>query len=245
MSTGVKLCPHCGGKMFAAKIIRGCIVEATEDGDFKVLKENTERHDIEVLKCGRCKNDLTNNDLVSGVTCKECGKVVNPNDINEAGVCTVCQAQKARSELANASREDLIRMLLDAERKAKMVVEQPSSVCNVSVPSGSGNEESNPEKPTEIAPAEDEETKNKKRGASRKKATKDESVEQSQQPTEEPDMTAMNAIADQQTAPFPDFPSAPEMDLSSAINPPEQPLQQNEQFGVNNQFEMFQSDESF
>ena len=38
-------------------------------------------------------------------------------DINTDGICNVCEAVKQRTELANASREDLIKMLLDAEKK--------------------------------------------------------------------------------------------------------------------------------
>jgi DNA-directed RNA polymerase subunit RPC12/RpoP len=263
MSTSVKVCPHCGGKMFAAKIIRGCIVEATEDGGFKILKENTDKHDIEVLKCGRCKNELTNDQLISGVACKECGKIVNPNDVNTDGVCSICQAQKDRSELASASREDLIRMLLDAERKAKFgdVVPNPTPTAFPVMT------DVTPEESVAKETEEDEtkeETK-KKRGAARKKTAKEESTEeQTEEPVidepaestvesttetvestvEETNTTeAVDIIAEQQTAPFPDIAPLPETAMP-AMNPPEDSDQQGEQFGVS-QFEMFKSDESF
>lgn len=254
MSTGTKVCPHCGGKMFAAKIIRGCIVEATEDGNFKVLKENTDKHDIEVLKCGRCKNELTNDDLITGVPCKECGKVVSPSELNQDGVCSICQAQKERSELANASREDLIRMLLDAERKVKVPVDITVASI-VDTPEESQEEVIETETPEEPAKPEEDEKENKpkkKRAASRKKAGEEPTEEQAEEQTpsepSEPSTTGndettaeVNAIADQQTAPFPDIPMP---EAEPAMNPPEEPEQKDEQFGVSS-FEMFQNDESF
>ena len=123
----IKVCPHCGSKMFVGAITRGCAVESIidENGNpnFKLIKESSgDKYDLEILKCCRCKADINKDDLVEGVPCKECGKVVSPDELNEEGICEVCMAVKQRTELANASKEDLIMMLLDAEKKANSVI---------------------------------------------------------------------------------------------------------------------------
>lgn len=244
----VKLCPHCGGKMFAARIIRGCIVESTEEG-FKVLKENADRFEIEVVKCGRCKKDVTNDELTTGVACKTCGRVVNPSELSEDGVCSVCNAQKERSELANASREDLIRMLLEAERKAKAPVASESKQNKVEFVEVTP--EATTEPASDLVPEVPKEPKKTKRSASRKKTEEPvkDSVADTPEPmtTEEPvvpvaeseTVVATQFVADQQVAPFPDIP-----DMQPTMNPPEMvaPSPADEQLGVNN-FQMFQSDE--
>ena len=64
-----KLCPHCGGKMFAAALTKPCIVEVYDDKDnpFKILKEVDKNAEIEIVKCARCKAELTEADLVMGI----------------------------------------------------------------------------------------------------------------------------------------------------------------------------------
>ena len=83
-----KLCPHCGSKMFVAGITRGCVVEVTDDASepFKLLKESAKGFEIELVKCARCKHDLTMDDLTIGTPCKECGRIVSPNELDENGV---------------------------------------------------------------------------------------------------------------------------------------------------------------
>lgn len=241
MGNNGKLCPHCGGKMFAAKITRGCIVESDENG-FKLLKENTDKFDIEVVKCGRCRKEITNNDLVTGVNCKTCGRPVNPSELDENGVCSVCNAQKERSELANASREDLIRMLLEVERKVK--VPSMPEVVDV-VEEKSAKEISEPV--SDLVPDVPKEKKTK-RSVSRKKnddvASQDKQEDAPKEPQTVP-TSDESFIANQQEAPFPD------LGLPDSIAPMNQPEVQEspnevsgEQLGVNN-FQMFQTEEKF
>lgn len=116
-----KMCPHCGGQMFMVKIARAGIAETTDDG-YKILKESQDKFDIEIIGCARCRQSITEADLVEGVKCSACGKVVTPTDVNSEGICNVCEAIKQREELANASREDLIKMLLAAEKKTNPVI---------------------------------------------------------------------------------------------------------------------------
>ena len=127
-----KMCPHCGGTMFMGAITRACIVEVFapdkegEEESFNVSKETKDKYSIEVVKCIRCKRDVSKDELITGVVCKECGRPVAPDDLNKDGICSVCEAKKTRSELANASQDDLIRMLLEAEKRSSSVSEKIS-----------------------------------------------------------------------------------------------------------------------
>ena len=228
-----RMCPHCGGQMFMAKITRPGIVEAYVNGKepYRICKESKDNYDVEIIKCARCKESVCNDDLVTGVTCKECGKVVGPMDINSDGVCNVCEAMKQRTELANASKEDLIKMLLEAEKKANPVaakieknIEKAEEV--VSAPT---SEE------TDISDVEEKKTKT--RTKARKKKTDDvsenEAVEEAVA-TEE----AVNDIANQQDAPFPEM-NAPEEPAPVMENP----IQPQEEQPIGAGFQMFDDTE--
>ena len=254
MEVKTKVCPHCGSSMFAAKIIRGCIVESNEDGTFKIMKESTNKYDIEIVKCGRCKKDITEDDLVTGVTCKECGKVVNPSEIGEDGICDICKAKKERSELANASTEDLIRMLLKAEKMAKSVsVPTQESVQEDTKEDTESNnteeESSEPEKKTRRRKVKKtQETENTTDKSQPESVSEDAPVEEktSEENAEQKEtVEAVNDIANQQEAPFPDIPMESESEQPlPAMNPPETSGQTEESFGVSD-FEMFKTDEKF
>ena len=254
MEVKTKVCPHCGSSMFAAKIIRGCIVESNEDGTFKIMKESTNKYDIEIIKCGRCKKDITEDDLVTGVTCKECGKVVNPSEIGEDGICDICKAKKERSELANASTEDLIRMLLKAEKMAKSVsVPTQESVQEDTKKDTESNnteeESSEPEKKTRRRKVKKtQETENTTDESQPESVSEDAPVEEktSEENAEQKEtVEAVNDIANQQEAPFPDIPMESESEQPlPAMNPPETSGQTEESFGVSD-FEMFKTDEKF
>lgn len=204
-----KMCPHCGSQMFMAKIIRPGLVSTTADPNepYKILKEGQGKFDIEIVECARCREVVTEEALVTGVKCKECGRIVGPMDVNEDSVCNVCVAVKQREELANASREDLIQMLLNAEKKANPVtkkIEKQIEIAN-SIP-------------TEDEQVKTEETsaeaKTGKRKASRRKK-EDDDVKNDEEPAVQEEVSApieaVDDIANQQEAPFPDI----------AMNPPE------------------------
>ena len=257
MEVKTKVCPHCGSSMFAAKIIRGCIVESNEDGTFKIMKESTNKYDIEIIKCGRCKKDITEDDLVTGVTCKECGKVVNPSEIGEDGICDICKAKKERSELANASTEDLIRMLLKAEKMAKSVSvptkesvqEDAKDIKEDTESNGTEEESSEPEKKTRRRKVKkNQETENTTDESQLESVSEDAPVEEktSEENAEQKETAeAVNDIANQQEAPFPDIPMESESEQPlPAMNPPETSGQTEESFGVSD-FEMFKTDEKF
>lgn len=218
-----KMCPHCGGQMFMATITRACVIEATTDSDnpYNILREGKDKYDIEILKCARCKEEVQEENLITGVQCKECGRMVSPADIDENGVCNVCIAVQKRTELANASREDLIKMLLDAEKKANPVavkmekqIEKADEVTSIASKDTENTEDVN----------ETEEDKPKTRRKARKKKTDDADTEEqinessnddseiSEEQTEETSETTevIDDIANQQEAPFPEISTSEE-----------------------------------
>ncbi len=260
---GFKVCPHCGSMMFAAKIISPGAVQSLEDGTFKVVSEKKEKQVVEIVMCARCRHPVTEDDLVSGVTCKECGKVVNPNDIDANGVCDVCKAKKERADLANASTEDLIKMIINMEKAAKGVapVMVTESVVAPDVADAEpAVEEVAPAETTEVEPEAESEGDDKKstrrrrarRGAVEDAPAADEDTDKESSADNSADATAeepaidvkseVNDLADLQEAPFPD-PIAE--DITGVNMNAEAPAPAGDVSGINN-FAMFESsDESF
>ena len=249
---GFKVCPHCGSMMFAAKIISPGAVQSLEDGTFKVVSEKKESQAIEIVMCARCRREVTEDMLVSGATCKECGKVVSPADIDDNSVCDVCKAKKERADLANASNEDLIKMIINMEKAAKM--EQAAIGCpSFHVP--------NPEPAEEAAPVTDESEaeegestkssrpKRRARRSTTEDATQtDEVAEESASADNNADATAeepaidvkseVNDLADLQEAPFPD----PIAEDITGVSAPA--VDANDTTDVNT-FAMYETEESF
>ena len=113
----VKRCPKCGSDVMMAKVVYGANVQSLEDGTFKIIQQS-KKFEVEPVQCVHCKTlfDKGINDLVEMQTCKTCGK---PSlDIDENGECDICRTMKTRPELANMSTNDLIRMVLQLEKKA-------------------------------------------------------------------------------------------------------------------------------
>lgn len=118
---GTKVCPKCGSKTLMAVVRRGGIVESKgidENGNpiFELVRENTNKFDLEIIGCASCKTKLTTADLIGGVVCKHCGKMVAPDDLDESGNCSTCSMLIKNPELENASQEDLLRLLAQAYR---------------------------------------------------------------------------------------------------------------------------------
>ncbi len=216
-----KLCPHCGGKMFMATITRACVVEVTEDETpYKILKEGKDKFDIAILKCARCRQDVKEEDLVAAIKCKECGRLVTPADVDENGVCDVCNAMHQRTELANASKEDLVKMLLEAEKRsnpvaAKMAGKQVTvSITDKTedgIPTGitlTPVEETEVEETEVEKPAEGSAKKPRTRRRRTEEATVETTEETPAEVVEETpveESSAVDDLANQQEAPFPDM----------------------------------------
>ena len=224
----IKVCPHCGSKMFVGAITRGCAIESVidENGNpsFKLVKESSgDKYDLEVLKCCRCKKDVKSDELVEGVPCKECGRVVNPDELNEDGLCEVCAAVKQRAELANASREDLIQMLLNAEKQANPVaakVEKQVKKAEKVEEKKSVDDEVKEEKPvkkpgrrSKVKVSEDTKPDNNSNEESKSEGNEN-------QITDAEVATAVDDIANQQEAPFPDLENN-STEIPLPMNPPE------------------------
>lgn len=232
-----KVCPHCGGKMFAASITRGCIVEVNSDDTYNILRESKDKYEVEIIKCARCHADITIKDLTVGVQCTKCGRTVNANDVDENGVCSVCNAYEAEPELANASKEDIVKMLLELRKnsapmtasieKQNEKAEEIAAKIQTSTQSTSDVDDDNGETETSVeGESTDTETEKPKRKR-RRKATSadnaDESIDaddtnKNDDSTDTEGTTtnevaietnetveAVNDIANQQEAPFPDI----------------------------------------
>ena len=271
-----KMCPHCGGTMFMGAITRACIVEVFapdkegEEESFNVSKETKDKYSIEVVKCIRCKRDVSKDELITGVVCKECGRPVAPDDLNKNGICSVCEAKKTRSELANASQDDLIRMLLEAEKRSSSVsekiskkVEQAEAVNN----SANDNTTGDAAVDTKAEESTGKETKKRAKAPRGRKKNTDETTEGNESKSETEDKPtddnksekqsedikeAVDNLANSQEAPFPDFPgmNAPtESETQAAEDSSKEPVQENnnleDEESVNAQepFQMFDENE--
>lgn len=223
-----KMCPHCGGTMFMGAITRACIVEVFapdkegEEESFNVSKETKDKYSIDVVKCIRCKRDVSKDELITGVVCKECGRPVTPDDLNKDGICSVCEAKKTRSELANASQDDLIRMLLEAEKRSSSVSEKISKKVEQAEAVNNSANEDTADDTTVDAKAEEstgKETKKRAKAPRGRKKNTDEAAENNKPETEdkpadenksekqsEDVKEAVDDLANSQEAPFPDFP---------------------------------------
>ena len=256
-----KMCPHCGGTMFMGAITRACIVEVFapdkegEEESFNVSKETKDKYSIEVVKCIRCKRDVSKDELITGVVCKECGRPVAPDDLNKDGICSVCEAKKTRSELANASQDDLIRMLLEAEKRSSSVSEKISKkVEQAEAVNNSANDDTTGDavvdtKAEEITKKAEEstgkETKKRAKAPRGRKKNTDETTEGNESKSETEDKPtddnksekqsedikeAVYNLANSQEAPFPDFPgmNAPtESETQAAEDSSKEPVQEN------------------
>ena len=273
-----KMCPHCGGTMFMGAITRACIVEVFapdkegEEESFNVSKETKDKYSIEVVKCIRCKRDVSKDELITGVVCKECGRAVAPDDLNKDGICSVCEAKKTRSELANASQDDLIRMLLEAEKRSSSVSEKISKkVEQAEAVNNSANDDTIDDAAVDIKAEEStgKETKKRAKAPRGRKKNTDETAEDNESKPETEDKPAnenksekqsedvkeaVNDLANSQEAPFPDFPgmNAPtesEPEAAEDSSKESEPVQENnnseDEESVNAQepFQMFDENE--
>ena len=272
-----KMCPHCGGTMFMGAITRACIVEVFapdkegEEESFNVSKETKDKYSIEVVKCIRCKRDVSKDELIAGVVCKECGRAVAPDDLNKDGICSVCEAKKTRSELANASQDDLIRMLLEAEKRSSSVSEKISKkVEQAEAVNNSANDDTTDDAAVDTKAEEStgKETKKRAKAPRGRKKNTDETVEGNENKPEtenkpaddksekqsEDVKEAVDDLANSQEAPFPDFPgmNAPtesEPQAAEDSSKESEPIQENnnseDEESVNAQepFQMFDENE--
>ena len=272
-----KMCPHCGGTMFMGAITRACIVEVFapdkegEEESFNVSKETKDKYSIEVVKCIRCKRDVSKDELITGVVCKECGRPVAPDDLNKDGICSVCEAKKTRSELANASQDDLIRMLLEAEKRSSSVSEKISKkVEQAEAVNNSANDDTtdNAAVDTKAEESTGKETKKRAKAPRGRKKNTDETAEGNESKPETEDKPAddksekqsedmkeaVDDLANSQEAPFPDFPgmNAPtesEPQAAEDFSKESEPVQENnnseDEESVNAQepFQMFDENE--
>ena len=117
---GIKRCPNCGNTKLLARKITGVQVESLENGEFQIKAEGA-KYQLEIIGCARCKEEFDESKLVEMVQCKKCGKFTSPENLDANGECDVCHALEERPDLANMSKEDLIRMMLKLEKNTSIL----------------------------------------------------------------------------------------------------------------------------
>lgn len=126
---GIKRCPKCGNEKLLARKITGVQVESLDNGEFKINAEGP-KYQLEIVGCAKCKAEFNESELVEMVQCKKCGKYVDSEDLDNNGECDICQALSQRPELAEMSKEDILRMMLKLERSTLNVSPASTSIIN-------------------------------------------------------------------------------------------------------------------
>lgn len=111
----IKRCPNCSSVKLLARKITGVQVESLDNGEFKINAEGS-KYQLEIIGCAHCKSEFDESALIEMIPCKKCGTLTLPENLDENGECDVCGAIQARPDLANMSKEDLIRMMLKLEK---------------------------------------------------------------------------------------------------------------------------------
>ena len=132
-----KICPKCGCSEIVAQVTKTCLISISKDTAtgkdvFNVLQEddNPERTKYAHLCCSSCHAQLDIESLgTNTVKCKKCGNEVPASYVNEEGICYTCIAMDSAPDIANASREDLLMMLIKSRMQSETAepqAEQPA-----------------------------------------------------------------------------------------------------------------------
>lgn len=127
---GIKRCPKCGNARLLAKKITSVQIESLDNGEFKINAESP-KYQLEIVGCAKCKAEFDESQLVEMTQCKKCGKYVNPTELDINGECEVCQALTENPDLANMSKEDVLRMYLRLQRSTSNTMEPVQPVASI------------------------------------------------------------------------------------------------------------------
>ena len=128
-----KICPKCGCDEIVAQVTKTCLISISNDTAtgkdvFKILQEddNPERTKYSHLCCSSCHAQLDIESLgTNTVKCNKCGNEVPASYVNEEGICYTCIAMDNAPDIANASREDLLMMLIKSRMQSNATEPQP------------------------------------------------------------------------------------------------------------------------
>ena len=242
-----QICPYCNSVNIIAKITRGAIARFVimddETLDMRISEESKE-FEYEVLGCKDCGNKFTEKELSIASQCSKCGKYLPENLLDESRICDVCNIANSRPELLNATKEELIRMLLMAEkgfspieRKIEKKLQNAEKTIESIDTKLSQNEESNQKEEIGQESEQRKARKIKRKEKTEQQMSKEteefiesitvsESSEQAETSTED-----VQNLSEQQEAPFPNV-------QSDIVNPPAE--------NQNANFPMFdENDEAF
>ena len=222
---GKLMCPHCGNTRLFGMVKTSAEFEIErENGEDKTnelkVSSNPNNRTYEIMFCGKCKAPLTYEELTEGFICKECG-TASP-EVNEEGLCLLCQAKKDRKELFSLTKEELLRRFLSLEKEISRTdpkVAKGLEKVQEMKAQDTADDQTEAEAPVETQ----EEAKPEKKRKVKKKVdapvdeenapAKEEEQVQHTEATEEPvtdDPFAILGSGDTENAPFPD------MDLPSS-----------------------------
>lgn len=186
-----KVCPNCGQEQLMGYIARPCLLRVKRDtianrDIYELISEDTEptRVQYDVIKCANCKQKVKKDQLiVNTVKCNKCGTIVSAGYVNEQGICYTCLASEQIPNIANASKEDLLMMLI--KNKINNAPAQEAQVNPVEQNEQAADNTEITAEATEEKPKETEETPKPRKRATRKKKT-EEAQEEVLSPMEEP-----------------------------------------------------------
>lgn len=119
-----RYCPKCGGEQFKTILKKGALVSVDEQEQIVLIKEHNKVLGYEKTKmqCANssCNFSLSFDDLSDEIKkeCSVCKKMFS--ELNDQGVCLICEALESRTDLANASKEELLLKFLKLEQELKL-----------------------------------------------------------------------------------------------------------------------------
>jgi predicted RNA-binding Zn-ribbon protein involved in translation (DUF1610 family) len=181
-----KVCPNCGQEQLMGYTARPCFLKVKRDtivnkDIYELISEDTEpaRIQYDIIKCANCGQKVKKDQLiVNTVKCNKCGTIVSAGYVNEQGICYTCLASEQIPNIANASKEDLLMMLIKNKTSNTPVQEVQTNPVEQTKQAADNTET------TEEKSEEAEETQKPRKRATRKKKTEEAQVEVP--PTEEP-----------------------------------------------------------
>ena len=185
-----KVCPMCGQEQFMGYTARPCFLKVRRDtiankDIYELISEDTEpaRIQYDIIKCANCGQKVKKDQLiVNTVKCAKCGTIVSAGYVNEQGICYTCLASEQIPDIANASKEDLLMMLIKNKINNAPVQE---AINPVEQNEQAADNTKTTAEATEEKLEETEETPKPRKRATRKKKT-EEAQEEVLLPMEEP-----------------------------------------------------------
>lgn len=107
-------CKKCDCDVFKALVYVPAALTINETGKPEIKQYFEDNIKIDKLMCVNCEAEYDISEFESK-QCKRCNNVFLPNELNEDGLCTVCEAIETRFK--DVSLDDMVRKSLDLEKE--------------------------------------------------------------------------------------------------------------------------------